>query len=169
MLYEYQKSSDSIPLDTIAVSMCECDQPNLDFAHSLQVLKSMIEEGSRFANLERVLGQGAVFVMCHPGSDALGTKLLPKGGKRFNEVVGVLRDAGVHTLAEEYAELRHSVISWYHDHVLTKDLQSDLGRTPLPSSVYTEVERADLLDKHFDQDPCLAPAPPSLFDLSSDD
>ncbi len=71
MLYEYQRSPQSTSLEAIATTMSECVQLNITFSHALQVLERMIDEGSRFANLEKALGSGAVFLLCHPGSDAL--------------------------------------------------------------------------------------------------
>ena len=71
MLYEYQRSPKSTSLETIATTMSECDQLNVTYLHAIKVLKRMVDEGSRFANLEKDLGSGAVFLLCHPGSDAL--------------------------------------------------------------------------------------------------
>lgn len=71
MLYEYQRSSSSITLDAIAGLMATCEPLKIDYAQSLQTLRNMVDEGSRFANLERVLGQGAVFFLCHSGADSL--------------------------------------------------------------------------------------------------
>jgi hypothetical protein len=71
MLYEYQRSPEFTSLETIATSMSECVQLNITFPHAIQVLERMVDEGSRFANLEKDLGFGAVFLLCHPGSDAL--------------------------------------------------------------------------------------------------
>lgn len=71
MLYEYRKSTNLIPLEKIATLISECDRLYLDFARSLQVLKRMVDEGSRFANLERVLGHSIVFLLCYDGSNAL--------------------------------------------------------------------------------------------------
>ena len=71
MLYEHQKRSGSLSVESIAISMSECAQVDMDFADSLKVLQKMIDEGSRMANLEKVLGQGAKFLLCHDGADAL--------------------------------------------------------------------------------------------------
>lgn len=71
MLYEYQISPASPSLETIATTMSGSVQLNVAFPHALQVLERMFDEGSRFANLEKALGSGAVFLLCHPGSDAL--------------------------------------------------------------------------------------------------
>lgn len=70
MLYEHQKRSGSLSVESIAISMSECAQVDMDFADSLKVLQKMIDEGSRMANLEKVLGQDAVFLLCHDGADA---------------------------------------------------------------------------------------------------
>lgn len=51
--------------------MSECEQLNISSSQAIQVLERMVHEGSRFANLERVLGCGAVFLVCHAGSNAL--------------------------------------------------------------------------------------------------
>ncbi|OQN95096.1 hypothetical protein B0A48_18828 [Cryoendolithus antarcticus] len=172
MLYEYQKSSSSISLDAIAGLMSECAPLNIDHAQSLQTLRNMIDEGSRFANLERVLGQGSVLLLCHNGADAMGTKLLPKEGRKFNEVVEVLRRAGVHDLAKDYVQLRNCIVSWYHDHVLEVALQHDFTPaegTPLPSSAYTDMERVSQLHGQQFQDPCLSAGfPPSPLEFYSD-
>ena len=47
------------------------DQLKITFAEAKRVLERMVDEGSRFANLEKALGFGTVFLLCHPGSDAL--------------------------------------------------------------------------------------------------
>lgn len=71
MLYEYQRSPESVSLQTVATTMSRCGQLDVTFSQALQILERMIDEGSRFANLEKDLGSGAVFLLCHPGSDAL--------------------------------------------------------------------------------------------------
>lgn len=71
MLYEYQKCPSSLTLDIIAGLMSGCEPLDISHAQSLKTLRNMMDEGSRFANLERVLGQGAVFLLCHSGADAL--------------------------------------------------------------------------------------------------
>ncbi|KAK3613244.1 hypothetical protein LTR56_027997, partial [Elasticomyces elasticus] len=70
MLYEYQRATDSITLGIVATAMSECGQLDMTFSQAPRVLERMVDEGSRFANLERVLGCGAVFLLCHAGSDA---------------------------------------------------------------------------------------------------
>ncbi len=71
MLYEHQRALDSTPLQTIATTISECGQLDISFSQAMLVLKSMVDKGSRFANLERVLGSGAVFLLCYASSDAL--------------------------------------------------------------------------------------------------
>ncbi|KAK4891910.1 hypothetical protein LTR49_028633, partial [Elasticomyces elasticus] len=70
MLYEYQRATDSITLGIVATAMSECGQLDMTFSQAPRVLERMVDEGSCFANLERVLGCGAVFLLCHAGSDA---------------------------------------------------------------------------------------------------
>ncbi|KAK6439521.1 hypothetical protein LTR95_004272 [Oleoguttula sp. CCFEE 5521] len=165
MLYEYQKSSSSVTLNAIAGLMSVCAPLNIDHAQSLQTLRNMMDEGSRFAKLWRVLGQGSVFPLCHNGADAMGTKLLPKQGRKFNEVVKVLRQAGLHDLAKDFVLLRNCIVSRYHDHVLKVELQHDFTPVegiPLPSSVYMDMEWMSQLDGQHFQHPCLSAIyPPS--------
>ena len=71
MLYEYQKSAESPSLETIAATRSGCTQLGIGFSQALRVLKRMLDEGSRFANLENAVGYGAVLLLCHKGSDAL--------------------------------------------------------------------------------------------------
>lgn len=71
MLYEYQKAPGSTCLDTIAVAMSQCSEFGVSVPQATRVLKRMVDEGSRFANLERALGSGAVFLLCHVGADSL--------------------------------------------------------------------------------------------------
>ena len=71
MLYEYQRSRESLPLGTIAATMSESACLNMNSKQAFKVLDRMIDEGSRFANLEQSLGSGTVFLLCHPGSHAL--------------------------------------------------------------------------------------------------
>ncbi|KAK3669797.1 hypothetical protein LTR78_010314 [Recurvomyces mirabilis] len=156
--------------------MSRCGQLNVTFSQALQVLERMIDEGSRFANLEKVIGSGAVFLLCHPGSDALGTRLLPKSGPKFDAVVEELRIAGVEEKAAEYADLRKLVITWYHDHVLNDSRASDasITATPPPSSTYTGTDRtnllADVANSPFHHDPFLSRSySPSLFSSSGND
>lgn len=70
MLYEHQKHPHGPRIQDIA---CASTQ-NLDFgmtqSDSLRLLDRTLG-GSRFANLERALGRGAVFLLYHSGSDAL--------------------------------------------------------------------------------------------------
>ncbi|KAK3615657.1 hypothetical protein LTR22_027348 [Elasticomyces elasticus] len=174
MLYEYQRATDSIPLGTVAMTTSECGQVDMTFSQAMQVLERMVDEGSRFANLERVLGCGAVFLLCHAGSDALGTNFLPKTGERFDDVIRALRNAGVDTMAGDYFDFRGRVVTWYHDHVLNGSPSGDTTtseRTPVPSSAYTEANQdallVDAVENLSEQDPCLSwscPAfPPDLL------
>ena len=71
MLYDYQKAPDSPSLGDIALAMSQYSDCAVDVPHAQQVLERMVDEGSRFANLERVLGPGAVFLLCHAGADNL--------------------------------------------------------------------------------------------------
>lgn len=71
MLYEYQKAAGSPSLDSVAVSMCNCTELGITYRQASCVLNKMMDEGSRFANLEKALGDGAVFALCHKGADAL--------------------------------------------------------------------------------------------------
>lgn len=88
-----------------------------------------------------------------------GTTLLPKDGRKFNEIVKVLRQAGVHDSAKDYVDLRKRIVSWYHKHVLTLDPQQDCApaeETPLPSSAYRDTEWESQLDDQYLRDPCLS-------------
>ncbi|KAK4908771.1 hypothetical protein LTR49_022391 [Elasticomyces elasticus] len=71
MLDEYQRASDVTPLQTVATTISEYGQFNISSSPAMQILERMVDEEIRFANLERVLGCGAVFLLCHAGSDAL--------------------------------------------------------------------------------------------------
>lgn len=52
---EYLRDSDSIPLGTVAMTMSECGQLDMTLSQAIRVLERMVDEGSRFANLERGL------------------------------------------------------------------------------------------------------------------
>lgn len=89
--------------------------------------------------------------------------MLPKEGGKFNAVVQALRDAGVDTLAADYADLRKVIVSWYHEHILTERFREgmmDTMPTPLPSSAWEEPFGGsfplDTAGSTTDWDPCLA-------------
>ena len=71
MLVELQKRTGSLPLGLVAAAMSNCEQLHISKGGAFQTLERMMDEGSRFANLEKVLGLGAVFVLSHEGSDSL--------------------------------------------------------------------------------------------------
>ena len=71
MLVELQKKTGSKSLGLVAATMSNCEQLHISQARAFQILERMLDEGSRFANLEKLLGLGAVFVLSHEGSDHL--------------------------------------------------------------------------------------------------
>ena len=92
-----------------------------------------------------------------------GAKLLPKEGGKFNAVVQALRDAGVDTMAADYADLRKVIVSWYHEHILTERFREsimDTTLTLLPSSAWEQPLGGsfplDTAGCTTDWDPCLA-------------
>ncbi|KAK1808039.1 hypothetical protein LTR12_017601 [Friedmanniomyces endolithicus] len=144
------------------MTMSECGQLDMTLSQAIRVLERMVDEGSRFANLERGLRCGAVFFLCHAGSDAFGTNVVPKKGERFDNVIRALQNAGFDTMAGDYFDFRGRAISWYHDLVLNGSLSGDTTmseRTPLPSSAHAEADRDAFLaaaaESPFEQDPCL--------------
>lgn len=71
MLYEQQKYPHAPRVEDIAQALTRDPVLGMTYSSSVELLERMLDEGSRFANLERVLGRGAVFLLCHSGSDAL--------------------------------------------------------------------------------------------------
>ncbi|KAK5074799.1 hypothetical protein LTS08_005632 [Lithohypha guttulata] len=72
----------------------------------------MVEAGSRYKNLEKSLGKGAIFVLGCKTSETIWTRTLPKKGQIFEGVIKHLKSNEIGRLAGDakFARLRETLI-----------------------------------------------------------
>ncbi|PPJ60834.1 hypothetical protein CBER1_11932 [Cercospora berteroae] len=109
----------------------------------------MEDQGSRYVNLESALGRGIIFLLPGSEQDSMWTKLIPKKGEKFNEVVQTLRDNGVSAAALPFEALRDKVVNWCLDSVVPNSTNPAFGTLSVSDSL-------DLYD-------------PILFDATSEE
>ncbi|KAK3047168.1 hypothetical protein LTR09_011370 [Extremus antarcticus] len=90
---------------------------NVDFGHDIEdatkILKTMMDEGSKYKQLEAALGAGVCLVLpTNIGETNSWTKILTKSTERNRSVIRKLRQTPILTLAGEYATLRERIVSF---------------------------------------------------------
>ncbi|KAF2719592.1 hypothetical protein K431DRAFT_305035 [Polychaeton citri CBS 116435] len=86
---------------------------NIKEEDALHLLDSMDSQGSRYANIEQNTCPGMTLVLGQELSESHWTKLLPKTGKKFQDVMQVLNRTGTVNTARGYTELRNTLVDWY--------------------------------------------------------
>jgi len=96
-------------------------------------VKEMLDAGSKYRNLERVLGDGVLFVLGQDIAESYWTKLLPKSGSAFDQAVNRLKSVNIPEIASRYSNLRKAVI----DSKLTSMISGVPKTFPDPQPSYT--------------------------------
>lgn len=78
----------------------------------ISTVNLMISAGSRYKNIDRVLGNGSYFVLGKDFAETTLTKVLPKSGTQFDNAMEILRNAEVPDLALKYKDLSAKLIEF---------------------------------------------------------
>jgi len=111
VLLEHQNDYETPSWQETATTLSQLDAFKLIDPMQIQVkITEMIDAGSRYRNLEQHLGIGVSLVLGMDPTETTWTKLLPKSGPKFDDVMKHLKSTELPNLAVRYRILREIVV-----------------------------------------------------------